>query len=118
MGILNYRITKDIAWFEGMEELIDLEEPQYFDMNILENYCFEKGFVDGGAYIGDTVNHFFEHFPDWKGICYCIEAGKDLYIEIERKLKDLHGKNIKTYNCALWDTNDTMRFILYQKISV
>ena len=110
MSILNYRITKNIVWLEGMEKFIDAEECQYFDMDILKNYCFENGFVDGGAYTGDTLEQFFEFFPQWEGECYCIEAGKDLYIELEKNIKNLHREKIKTYNCALWNKNGTLRF--------
>lgn len=108
--ILNYRISKNICWLERMEKYIDEEDTQYFDQNILASYSFEKGFVDGGAYLGDTLERFYKYFPNWEGSYYCIEAGKDIYLKMCEKVKKLHRKNIETYEYALWDSGGTLYF--------
>lgn len=66
-NILNYRISKRIFWLDEMKECIDAEAIQYFDRGILSQYFFEEGFVDAGAYTGDTVNSFYKNFPKWGG---------------------------------------------------
>lgn len=112
--ILNYRVSKNIKWLQEIEECVDSEAMQYFDRNILKPYHFEKGFVDGGAYIGDTLERFFDFRPNWSGTYYCIEAGKILYKKMCDTVETLSEKNVKanvkTYNYALWDSVGTLCF--------
>ena len=51
-----------------MKWAVDKEEHQYFDRELLRGYSFEDGFVDAGAYVGDTVDSFFRHFRGGTGI--------------------------------------------------
>ncbi len=109
--LLNYRISKSISWLEKMEPLIDKEEDQYFDCGILKDYVFKDGFVDAGAYIGDTIASFYRHYPGWEGYCYCLEAGKDNYMEMCRNIEAMDQKGkIVPFQIALWDQEEKLRF--------
>lgn len=108
--LLNYRISKKLNWLEEMRSLIDLEREQYFDADILKNYCFEDGFVDCGAYTGDTIACFYEHFPKWSGKCYCLEAGNDIYMQLCENVKKINQEKIVTLNYAVWDKAGELHF--------
>lgn len=107
--LLNYRISKRIYWLDEMKDLIDDENNQYFDQDILKQYIFDEGFVDVGAYIGDTVEQFFKFFPNWEGNYYCIEADKKNYKRLNEWVEAIDKKIIR-FNCAVWDHEGELRF--------
>lgn len=110
-NILNYRITKNILWLEKMSDLIDEEERQYFDTDILENYEFISGFVDAGAYTGDTIQKFFEYFPNWKGAYYSFEAEQEIYQTMCENISNMKQKDlIEAFNYAVWNKEGELRF--------
>lgn len=109
-NILNYRISKRIFWLDEMKECIDAEAIQYFDRGILSQYFFEEGFVDAGAYTGDTVNSFYKNFPKWGGHYYCFEAGKEIYRRLCQYIDSTGRKTIIPFNCALWDKPGELKF--------
>lgn len=108
--LLNYRITKNIGWLDKMQGLIDPECNQYFDSEILKMYHFEDGFVDAGAYTGDTAIYFFQHFPFWQGKYYCLEASNDIYIRLCKNIEEISHKGIIPLNYAVWDGEGELRF--------
>lgn len=108
--LLNYRITKKIAYLDGILNCIDREENQYFDEEILGEYNFLQGFVDVGAYVGDTLGCFFEHFPYFEGSYYCLEAGAKMYERLCQKIKEMNYERIYSYKCAVWDESGTLQF--------
>lgn len=108
--LVNYRITKDMIWLEHMEDLVDAEESQYFDEKILQDYDFEDGFVDAGAYIGDTLEQFYLHYPAWQGVYYCIEASNVMLPKLRQVIADINGKKICIFPYALWDGEGEIYF--------
>ena len=112
--ILNYRITKENRWLEEMRDVVDKEEDQYFDKKLLKDYSFEDGFVDAGAYVGDTAVSFFHHYPDWAGNYYCFEAEKNIYSDLNKNLLKNFGQDRKivAYNYALWDKEEKQKLVL------
>ncbi len=112
--ILNYRITKANRWLEEMRDVVDKEEDQYFDKELLKDYSFEDGFVDAGAYVGDTAISFFHHYPNWTGNYYCFEAEKNIYSDLNKNLLKGFGqdKKITAYNYALWDKEEKQNLVL------
>lgn len=107
---LNYRITKDINWLEQMRNMIDLECNQYFDTEILQDYSFQTGFVDAGAYTGDTIARFYERYPAWTGKYYCLEAGKDIYVRLCENVRKMEREGIIPLNYAVWDKEGELCF--------
>ena len=92
--ILNFKTTFDLDFMEGFTNNFD---EQYFDKDLIPNIK-NISFVDGGAYIGDTLPQIIENFPDYKKI-YCIEPN-DLHIKIAKKNFDSY-ENIEFINCGL-----------------
>lgn len=99
-SLLNYRITKSMGYLEDLRPVVLPEREQYFDKRILDSYIFEKAFVDCGAYNGDTLDAFYEQFPEWKGKYFCLEANKELYVFLCKKSEE--NKNIIPLNYAVW----------------
>lgn len=110
ISLLNYRITKNQKWLDQMMTYIDDEKNQYFDSDILKNYEFSTGFVDGGAYTGDTLEEFLKHFPEWKANYYCFEADKKNYKELKKKADKMNLKYVEIYDFALWNKQTQLAF--------
>lgn len=108
--LLNYRISKDKKYLDEMRDSIDKEEEQYFDKVLMASYSFSEGFVDAGAYIGDTIENFYTYFPQYKGKYYCMEAGAEVYRQLCNTIKKMDGKDIYPYQCAAWEKKGTLKF--------
>lgn len=115
VSLLNYKMSKDIKYLDTMKEDIDTEENQYFDKNLLlTNRQFQGGFVDAGAYTGDTMEAFYRNFPEYTGIYYCFEAGQEIYkrllSNVELFCKEIGSFNVQCFNIATWDEKGTLCF--------
>jgi FkbM family methyltransferase len=92
--VINFKISFD---FDFMKGFTNNHEAQYFDKEIIPEIKNIR-FVDGGAYIGDTLKEIIKNYPDYKKI-YCIEPS-DLHINIAKK-NFVDEKNIEFINCGL-----------------
>ncbi|WP_373035497.1 FkbM family methyltransferase [Sulfurimonas sp.] len=92
--VINFKISFDLDFMQGFTNNHD---GQYFDKEIIpeiRNICF----LDGGAYVGDTIPQIIKKFPDYKKI-YAVEPN-ELHINIaKRDFADI--KNIEFINCGL-----------------
>lgn len=92
--VLNFKMTFDLEFMHGFTNNC---QEQYFDKEIIpkiDNIVF----VDGGAYVGDTLPSIIKNFPNFKKI-YCIEPS-ELHINIAKR-NYLDFKNIEFINCGL-----------------
>lgn len=110
VDLLNYRITKEQKWLDKMADYVDDEKEQYFDTEILDRYEVEEGFVDGGAYIGDTLEEFIKHFPTWKTDYYCFEADEEICSILRLKVDKMQLDYVQIYEYALWNTKTQIAF--------
>lgn len=92
--IINFKISFDLNFLEGFTNNFD---SQYFDKELIPH--FENiSFLDGGAYVGDTLKQIIKNYPDYKKI-YSIEPN-ELHLKIaKRDFGEL--KNIEFINCGL-----------------
>ena len=92
--VLNFKISFDLEFMQGFT---NNHEEQYFDKEILPE-IENMHFVDGGAYVGDTIPQIIKNYPDFKKI-YAIEPN-NLHINIAKR--DFgHMENIEFINCGL-----------------
>ena len=92
--VINFKISFDFVFMKNFTNNFD---EQYFDKEILPS-LENVHFVDGGAYIGDTLPQIIQNYPDFKKI-YCIEPNA-LHINIAKK-KFSQVENIEFINCGL-----------------
>ncbi len=92
--VINFKISFDFIFMKNFTNNFD---EQYFDKEILPS-LENVHFVDGGAYIGDTLPQIIQNYPDFKKI-YCIEPNA-LHINIAKK-KFSQVENIEFINCGL-----------------
>ena len=92
--VINFKISFDYTFMDGFT---NNHEEQYFDKKLIPNLT-NITFIDGGAYVGDTLPTIMKFFPDFKKI-YCIEPNK-LHIEIAKRNFSQY-KNIEFINCGL-----------------
>ncbi|MEZ3464298.1 MAG: FkbM family methyltransferase [Lachnospiraceae bacterium] len=84
-------------------------EGEYFD-----NGCWTLGeneyFVDGGAYIGDTVTEFVEYTKGAFGAVYSFEYEAVNYKRLSHNMKKFPQgiqEKIETFQCGIWDKRET-----------
>lgn len=92
--LINFKISFD---FDFMYGFTNNHEEQYFEKEIIP-HIKDITFVDGGAYVGDTLPYIMKKFPDFKKI-YCIEPNT-LHLNIARRDFDTI-ENIEFINCGL-----------------
>ena len=92
--VINFKISFDLDFMEGFT---NNHEEQYFDKDIIPEIG-NINFVDGGAYIGDTLPQIIKEFPNYNKI-YCIEPN-NLHIEIAKK-NFSEQRDIEFINCGL-----------------
>lgn len=92
--VLNFKMSFDLDFMEGFT---NNHSEQYFDKEIIPDIK-NITFVDGGAYVGDTLPQIIENFYDYKKI-YCIEPN-NLHINIAKR-DFSNQRNIEFINCGL-----------------
>lgn len=92
--VINFKMSFDLEFMKGFTNNFD---EQYFDKDLIPNIK-DITFVDGGAYVGDTLPNIIKNFPDYKKI-YCIEPN-DLHIKIAKR-DFQHQRDIRFINCGL-----------------
>ena len=101
--VINFKISFDLNFMEGFTNNHD---GQYFDREILPPIK-NISFVDGGAYVGDTVENIIKNYPDFKKI-YCIEPVKQHLDIAKREL--VHVENIEFINVGLSSKKERLDF--------
>lgn len=92
--VINFKISFD---FDFMKGFTNDHENQYFDKELIPKIKNIR-FVDGGAYVGDTISNIINYFPDYEKI-YCIEPN-ELHLKIAKR--DFgNNKKIEFINCGL-----------------
>lgn len=109
-GLLKYRISKKQDELELINEYLLPEREQYFDKRLLDNYRFNTGFIDGGAYTGDTLSEFFRQYPDWSGTYHCFEADPLIADQLEKTIAKSRNGNVYLHRFALWNTREHLKF--------
>jgi len=92
--IINFKISYD---FDFMQGFTNNHEEQYFDIGLISNID-DIVFVDGGAYVGDTLPQIIQKFPNYKKI-YCIEPN-ELHINIAKR-NFATQRDIEFIHCGL-----------------
>ncbi len=92
--LINFKISFDLGFMEGFTNNHD---EQYFDKELIPNIK-NIVFLDGGAYVGDTLPNIIKNFPDFKKI-YAIEPN-ELHIDIAKRDFSSNEK-IEFINCGL-----------------
>ena len=92
--VINFKKSFDFNFMQGFT---NNHEEQYFDKEIIPPIKNIR-FVDGGAYVGDTLPQIIENFPDFERI-YAIEPN-DLHMNIAKRDFKKY-ENIEFINCGL-----------------
>ncbi|GGD39659.1 hypothetical protein GCM10012288_12090 [Malaciobacter pacificus] len=92
--VINFKISFDLEFMEGFT---NNHEEQYFDKELIANIK-NINFLDGGAYVGDTIPSIIKNFPDYNKI-YCIEPNS-LHINIAKRDFE-NQRDIEFINCGL-----------------
>lgn len=110
-----------LGHYTGDQEffLKDYTENQYFDKELI-TLSEKEVIIDGGAYIGDTLNEFITLVDNKYKHYYAFEPTKEI-VEKLRKVKEVELNNdsrITVYNNLLSDTNKKMKFdIVYENMA-
>jgi len=106
LGILNCKISLDSKYLVG---IADPDENQYFDKDII-HLNENEVFCDCGSYNGDTLETFVALSGGKYKKYIAIEADKDTYTELKKKVAENGYKNIQTHNVACWNEKTVLKF--------
>ena len=101
-NLINYKMSRNATYLVGMVSDIDEENTQYFDRKLISEDLLRDGFIDGGAYDGDTLLSLYRHFPAYMGKVFCFESEPCNYEKLMRYISDVKLKNVSCYNRAIW----------------
>jgi len=106
--VLEYRMTWKVKALKGV-----IVEPQYFQRDIFLPVKDEI-FIDGGAYVGDTVESFIKNFAEkskWRGNYKRVYAWEPDAINISQMRKNLcKYKNIEIVPYGMWKEKTELKF--------
>lgn len=105
-NIWQYRASHDRRFLKGI-----VDKDQYFDSEIIRLEDGE-GFVDCGAYRGDTVRAFCRHLKDRESYNFILafEPDPSNYRVLEKEIRKNGLKRTECYPLGTWDTKQILRF--------
>lgn len=104
-GLLNYRISRDEHYLEGLVE--DIET-----MYLEESLFPIKGIsiADCGAYIGDSVEDFIRKTEGEYRKIYAFEPDPIIYAKLVENISRNNWKRVEAYNIGCYSEKATLRF--------
>lgn len=100
---INHCITASSKYLTPLKS----EHPQYFDADIIK-LSDEEIFIDGGAYIGDTVEEFMKQTNGKFNRIYAFEPEESKYKEFNQISKGHERIELLPY--GLWSKREVLRF--------
>lgn len=100
--VLKCRLTGDPKALKGV-----IMQPQYFQKDIF-GPVEDEVFVDGGAYVGDTVDNFIRYFAGGYKKIYAWEPDEYNFTALKNNTKKL--SSIVCVPCGLWDEKTELCF--------
>lgn len=85
------------------------EGGEYFSNGLWE-LGKDEAFVDGGAYIGDTIDDFLKKTDHNFDAIYSFEYEKSNYVNLKNRMEAKYSKDIarmNLYNLGIWNKNET-----------
>lgn len=104
--IINTELDLDNSYLYGLH---DAAEEQYFDSQLIKLNDKEV-FVDGGAYIGDTMSVFMEKVNHKYKKYIAFEAEENNFIKLKNIVKNDNLKNVEIYQKAIWSKKEQLHF--------
>lgn len=105
-NIWKYRATHKRGYLKGI-----VDKEQYFDEELIK-FGSREGFVDCGAYKGDTIREFCRHLPDEEKYDFIIAFEPDAYnFKILKKyVRKKKKKKIECYQLGTWGQKAVLNF--------
>lgn len=100
---INYCITSDSRYLVPLKS----KDPQYFEQEIIK-LSKDEIFLDGGAYIGDTVEEFLIQTNGEFASVYSFEPEASKHEEFEWKFRK--DERIQLIPKGLWNKEEVLRF--------
>lgn len=100
--VVEYRKTHNIHVLKDI-----IVQPQYFQKDIFD-LGKDEVFIDGGAYVGDTIQDFIKIGGGQYKAIYAWEPDTDNLKQMKKRLHQY--KNINIVPCGLWDQKDELGF--------
>ena len=104
ISLINYKMTMDAKW---LKDVFEDEAGQYFDpiMNLNDS----ESFVDCGAYIGDTLDNYYQKVGTWEKY-YCFEADPNVCNNLKNHIDERGYSSCYIYNIGCWNENTEINF--------
>lgn len=105
-NIWKYRATHNRKYLKGI-----VDKEQYFDRELIK-LGDKEGFVDCGAYQGDTIRDFYEHLPYDKKYDFITAFEPDDYNfkMLEKYVQKTKRKEVRCCQLGTWDEKTKLSF--------
>jgi FkbM family methyltransferase len=101
-NVIKYRMTWKSKYLKGY-----ISEPQYFQKDIFQS-VEDEVFIDGGAYVGDTIENYIKMYS---GVYRHIYAWEPDGINVRQMKKNLGKyKNISIIQAGMWKEKSELAF--------
>jgi len=113
--LTNYNNTTELGYLKkgGLLEKHNLllNKDEYFPEGVI-NLSENEGFVDCGAYIGDTLVEFIKRSNGKFNHAFCFEASPKIFLDLEATARNLglESSKISCYSKGVWSKNETLNF--------
>lgn len=104
VNIWKYRATHDRRYLKNI-----VDKNQYFDRKIVK-LDLHEGFVDCGAYKGDTIKKFIKEVGGEYSFIAAFEPDEFNFQCLEKYVRKEKLKNVQCYQAATWNQNEKVLF--------
>ncbi len=106
------------------QRMTESREFGFFPMDLYDSFEYEEYLVDGdispkgnitlldcGAYIGDSIEQIYKIYGSKLKCAYAFEPDKENMAELESKLGGNIGFVLRRFQCGVYDSEGTLRFV-------
>lgn len=110
VGLLNYRISRDISY---IKDYVDASDYQYFEKEFVD--ITGKIIADCGAFTGDTIESIVRITNGNYGTVYSFEPDTETYKKLLQNIEGNNWQRIKAFNLGNYSCKDTLKFCSHGK---
>ena len=93
------------------ENVRDVLTPdEYFNDLTFGKFSTEAGYIDCGAYTGDTIEDYIKFTGGRYSKIFAFEPEKKNFEYLKKMIQEKHYENVILFNCGAWDKKDKLYF--------
>lgn len=95
---------------EDGNNIADVLVPDEYFNELTREYVYGGGYVDCGAFDGDTITDFITFTHGNYSKIFAIEPDKQNFAKLKKRVLENGYKNVELFNCGVWNKKDVLHF--------